>query len=132
MTTEENKTIIRQFFSAWNTHDIAGLTSLIAEQCNGGGPEGARREFEAFFKAFPDLAVTLETILAEGDLVATRSIMGGTQSGDFMGVSASGKTAQMKAHHIFRLEDGKIVSRLGQMDRLEVMQQLGMKLVPKE
>ena len=127
--SEQNKAIIRQFFTSWNAHDIGLATSLIGEQCNGGGPEGARREFEAFFKAFPDLSVTLETILAEGDLVATRSIMRGTQAADFMGAPSRGKSAQMKAHHIFRLEDGKIVSRLGQMDRLEVMQQLGMKLV---
>jgi steroid delta-isomerase-like uncharacterized protein len=132
MGIEENKAIIQRFFSAWNAHDIPLATSLIAEQCNGGGPEGARREFEAFFRGFPDLSVTLETILAEDDLVATRSIMRGTQSEDFMGVPASGKTAQMKAHHIFRIEDGKIASRLGQMDRLEVMQQLGMKLVRAE
>lgn len=130
MGIEENKATIQQFFSAWNAHDTALAISLVGEQCNGGGPEGARREFEGFFRAFPDLEVSLETILAEGDLVATRSLMQGTQAADFMGAPSRGKTAQMKAHHIFRLEDGKIVSRLGQMDRLEVMQQLGMKLVP--
>ncbi len=124
-----SKAIIQQFFAAWNAHDIALATSLIAEGCNGGGPEGAGRELEAFFRAFPDLEVSLEIILAEGDQVATRSLMRGSQSGDFMGVQATGRSAQMRAHHFFRLENGKIVSRLGQMDRLEVMQQLGMKLV---
>jgi predicted ester cyclase len=44
-------------------------------------------------------------------------------------VPATGKSASMKAHHIFMLEQGKIIQRLGQMDRLELMQQLGMKLV---
>ena len=132
MSAESNKSIIQQFFAAWNAHDTPLATSLIAEQCNGGGPEGAKREFEAFFKAFPDLSVTLETILAEGDMVATRSSMRGTQATDYMGAPSRGKAAQMKAHHIFRLEGGMIVSRLGQMDRLEVMQQLGMRLVLAE
>ena len=130
--SEANKTIIRQFFAAWNAHDIGRATALIDPSCNGGGREGAGRELEAFFKAFPDLEVSLEDILAEDDKVATRSIMRGTQSADFMGTPASGKAAQMKAHHIFKLQQGRIVQRLGQMDRLEVMQQLGMKLVKAE
>ena len=130
--SEANKATIRQFFMAWNAHDIEQATALIDPSCNGGGPEGARRELEAFFKAFPDLSVTLEDIFAEGEKVATRSIMRGTQQGDFMGAVASGRIAQMKAHHIFKLQHGQIVQRLGQMDRLEVMQQLGMKLVKAE
>jgi steroid delta-isomerase-like uncharacterized protein len=130
--SEANKTIIRQFFAAWNAHDTDRATALIDPGCNGGGPEGARLEFEAFFKAFPDLKVSLEDILAEEDKVATRSIMRGTQSADFMGAPASGKTAQMKAHHFFKLQHGRIIQRLGQMDRLEVMQQLGMKLVKED
>ncbi|MCX7784156.1 MAG: ester cyclase [Meiothermus sp.] len=127
--SEANKGIIRQFFAAWNAHDVERAIALIDPGCNGGGFEGARREFEAFFKAFPDLEVSLEVILAEEDRVVTRCHMHGTQQGDFMGVPASGRRAEMKAHHIFKLQDGQIVQRLGQMDRLEVMQQLGMKLV---
>jgi steroid delta-isomerase-like uncharacterized protein len=129
---EENKTIIRDFFTAWNAHDISKATSLLAENCNGGGPEGAKHEFEAFFAAFPDLEVTLEDIVAEDNKVATRSIMRGTQQGNFMGVAATGRSVVMKAHHLFKLEQGKIIQRLGQMDRLELMQQLGMKLVPAQ
>jgi steroid delta-isomerase-like uncharacterized protein len=125
----DNKAIIEDFFSAWNAHDIEKAVALLDERCNGGGPVGARREFEAFFKAFPDLAVKLELIFAEADKVATRSTMTGTHLGDFMGLPATGKSANMKAHHIFVLKEGKVIQRLGQMDRLELMQQLGMRLV---
>ena len=48
------------------------------------------------------------------------------------GIPATGKNALMKANHIFMLEDNKITQRHGQMDRLELMTQLGMKLVPNQ
>ncbi len=57
---EDNKIIIKDFFVAWNAHNIHKAISLLAENCNGGGPEGAKREFEAFFAAFPDLEVSLD------------------------------------------------------------------------
>jgi steroid delta-isomerase-like uncharacterized protein len=126
----ENKVIIQDFFAAWNAHDIDMAVSLLAPDCNGGGPEGARREFEAFFAAFPDLTVKLEIIFAEHERVATRSIMHGTHQGIFFNLASTGCTVTIKAHHLFKLEQGKIIERLGQMDRLELMQQLGMKVVP--
>lgn len=125
---EDNKNIIEDFFIAWNAHDITKAISLLAETCNGGGPEGAKREFEAFFAAFPDLEVSLEIILQENDRVATRSIMRGTHQGTFMNLAPTGRSVTMRAHHLFTLEQGKIIERLGQMDRLELVQQLGMKL----
>ena len=121
---EDNKIIIKEFFAAWNDHDITKAISLL----NGGGLESAKREFEAFFAAFPDLEVTLEIILQENDRVATRSVMHGTHQGTFMNLAPTGRGVTMKAHHLFKLEQGKIIERLGQMDRLELMQQLGMKL----
>jgi predicted ester cyclase len=79
----------------------------------------------------PDVAITLEDMLAETDRVATRVTMRGTHQGPLGGVPATGKPVVMKANHIFRCDNGKIVQRHGQMDRLEVMTQLGMKLVPQ-
>jgi predicted ester cyclase len=82
------------------------LTTFIAESCNGSGPEGARREFEAFFKAFPDLEVTLEDILTTEVKVATRVTMRGTHGSHFMGIPATGKSVVMKANHLCTLESG--------------------------
>lgn len=127
---EDNKTVVRELFAAWATHDVGRASALIGEGCNGGGPEGLRRELEHFLAAFPDLELTLEDMLAEGDRVATRITMRGTHQGALMGVAATGQPALMKANHIFVLAGGKIVQRHGQMDRLELIQQLGMKLIP--
>jgi steroid delta-isomerase-like uncharacterized protein len=127
---EQNKTVVRQLFEAWNASQIETASQLISSECNGGGFEGFRRELQGFVNAFPDLNITLEDILAEGNRVASRVTMRGTHQGTLFGVPATGKSAIMKANHIFVLEHGKIVQRHGQMDRLELMMQLGMKLVP--
>lgn len=128
----ENKAVVRELFAAWSAHDVAGASAYIGEACNGGGREGFRRELTAFLAAFPDIQVSLEDILGEDDQVATRITMRGTHQGPFAGIPATGKAVLMKANHIFRLEQGRIIQRHGQMDRLELMTQLGMKLVPSE
>ena len=82
------------------------------------------------FAAIPDLQVTLEDIFGCGDKVATRITMSGTQTGTFQGIPPTGKPIVMKANHIFRCEGGQIVQRHGQLDRLEVLKQLGYTVVP--
>ena len=125
-----NEGVVRELFEAWNAHDVERAAKLIADSCNGGGGEGFRKELAGMFTAFPDVHVTIEDIFSGADKVATRTTIRGTQTGNMFGVPPTGKPAVMKANHIFRLENGLIVQRHGQMDRLEVMMQLGMKVVP--
>lgn len=127
---EENKALITDLFAAWNAHDVDGVAACIGDGCNGGGPEGIRRELTAFLLAFPDMTVSVEDMLAEGDRVATRTVIRGTHRGPLNGIAPTGRQATMKANHLFRCQAGKIIQRHGQMDRLELMMQLGMTLVP--
>ena len=124
------KELVKRLMTAWNAHDVDAAAASIGEACNGGGAEGFRRELTAFLAAVPDIAITLEDILGEGDRVATRITMRGTHRGTLFGVAPTGRPVTMKANHIFRCEGGRIVQRHGQMDRLELMTQLGMTLVP--
>jgi predicted ester cyclase len=123
---------VYELFDAWNAHDIDRACKCIDDTCNGGGPDGFRRELAAFLTAFPDLEITLEDHVSERDRVATRVTMSATHRGVLSGVAPTGRRVVMKANHIFRCAGGKIVQRHGQMDRLEVMVQLGMRLVPAD
>ena len=75
--------------------------------------------------AIPDVTATIEDIIAEGDRVAVRMTMRGTQKGEFRGIPPTGKTAVMTEMSIYRISEGKIAEGWDLSDRLGLMQQLG-------
>lgn len=89
------------------------------------GREGFKQVIAMFRSAFPDLHVTIEDQVAEGDRVAARGRMAGTHRGEFMGIPATGKPVEIAYADIWRLEDGRFVENWVQMDLLGLMQQLG-------
>jgi len=87
--------------------------------------EKAQQLFTQMFAALPDLRVTIQHQVAEGDTVMTHKIFQGTHLGAFMGVAPSGKPITFGVIDILRLENGKIVEHWAIQDRLGLMQQLG-------
>jgi steroid delta-isomerase-like uncharacterized protein len=75
--------------------------------------------------AFPDLVWTVNSMVAEGDTVAIRYTMTGTQRGTFAGVPASNKPVKAESMAFYRLAGGKIVEERAQLDMLSVFQQIG-------
>jgi steroid delta-isomerase-like uncharacterized protein len=75
--------------------------------------------------AFPDLRMTVEDQVAEGDKVVTRWIAKGTQKGPFLGIPPSGKTGTMMGVEIDRFVDGKAAECWTSADYLGLMQQIG-------
>ena len=133
--SEENKALVRRLFEEFVSKGNLSLADeLIAEDFidhnpsgpdQGPGPEGLKQVFAARWTAFPDLRVTVEDQVAEGDKVVSRTTITGTHRGDFMGIPATGKSISMGAIAIIRIEDGMIVERWGETDVLGMMQQLG-------
>ena len=89
------------------------------------GIEGAKASIGGYREAFPDLRLTIEQQIAEGDLVTTRWSARGTHEGDLMGMSATGKHATVSGITIDRIVDGRIVESWTNWDTLGLMQQLG-------
>lgn len=89
------------------------------------GPEGAKQLAMMLRNGFPDLHVTIEDQIAEGDKVATRWTARGTHRGEFQGISATGRQMRISGTVISRIADGKIVEQWGNPDLLGLMQQLG-------
>jgi len=92
------------------------------------GPEGMRLAASVYRQALPDWHSEVEQLIAEDDLVAEVFTASGTHHGELMGVPGTGKTLTLRGVNIFRIRDGRIVERWGQLDQLAVLQQLG--LVP--
>ena len=87
--------------------------------------EGLKKGFKMFLAAFPDLHLTIEDIIAEGDKVMIRLTSRGTHKGEFMGIPPSGKQVTVLEIHIARIANGKIVEHWGLEDNMGMMQQLG-------
>lgn len=89
------------------------------------GLEGVKAVPKMFRGAFPDVHFTIQTMLEEGDKVATRVTGVGTHRGPFVGVQPTGNRATWASHGIFRVRDGKIVEHWGQPDLLALLSQIG-------
>jgi len=134
MSTEENKALARRWYEeAFNKHNVAAIDELYAPDVvthdnplmPEGNRAGAKRLFAGLFAAVPDMSVTVEDLIAEGDKVVARYTTRGTQRGEFMGIPATGKSFTSTAIDILRVEGGKIAEHWHETDQLGMMQQLG-------
>jgi steroid delta-isomerase-like uncharacterized protein len=103
--------------------DLVGL--VLTQGAVGSVRVAPNRLFLDLADAFPDLHITVEDLIAEGDRVVGRVTFRGTHSKDFQGMPATGKQIEMQVIDILRVEDGKIMERWGVADNLAMMQQLG-------
>jgi steroid delta-isomerase-like uncharacterized protein len=89
------------------------------------GIEAAKASVAGYRDAFPDLKITIEEQIAEGDAVATRWNARGTHQGDLMGIPATGKQATVTGITIDRIADGRIAESRTNWDTLGLLQQIG-------
>ena len=122
---DENKAKMRQFFEeVVQNGNMTVIDDLVAANFvdhNPGpgqpsGIEGVRQFFAALRGAVSNLQVTLEHVLAEGDLVATHVSIRGTHTGELVGMPPTGKDVVIRISDIVRVVDGKAVERWGVED----------------
>ncbi len=139
--TEDNKALNRRFVEeVINQGNIEAIDELIdpgvvdhaALPGFPTGREGAKQFFAMMRSAFPDLHLTIEDMIAEGDKVVMRSTWSGTHQGEFMGIPATGRRVTVSAIDISRVADGRIVEHWEQSDALGLMQQLGVVSLPEQ
>src|SRR4028119_1198743 len=95
------------------------------------GIEEAKQFVTTYKTALPNLNVTLEDVIAEGDKAVTRWTVSGTHQGEVEEFGPpTGKQVEIKGVTMHRIEGGKIAEEWGRYDNLGVMQQLG--LVPEQ
>jgi predicted ester cyclase len=75
----------------------------------GGGVEGLRRFTEIYRSAFPEIQMTVEDVIAEGDKVVTRWTARATHQGELMGNPPSGNRAEVTGISIDRIDGSKVV-----------------------
>ena len=114
-----------------NTHNPDLVDQFIAEDYINHNPfvadgrEANRQFWSGFFAAVPDLSATMEDLVIAGDRVVGRFVYRGTQTGELMGIPASGNAVEMRSIDIWRLQDGKFVEHWDELNLLQLFQQLG-------
>ena len=130
---EEVKEALLGFYqNVFNAHSTDAIDQFAADEIVDHNPdpgqkpgkEGLKEAFGNLFTAFPDLHVEVLQVVTEGDTAAARSILSGTQKGEFMGMPPSGLSFKVQLMDFVRAKDGKIVERWGIMDVSAMMQQL--------
>src|ERR1700682_4557514 len=109
MTHQEIETLVARRDAALNRRDLATLASLHADSCvlhspmagTVTGPAAIAEVWDSLFNAFPDLVITSEPPLIDGDRVAQVAVLAGTDTGGFMGLPATGKHAQLPVVTLF-------------------------------
>jgi steroid delta-isomerase-like uncharacterized protein len=132
--SERNKAAARAEFEIWSGGSLDELEQLVAADVvhhdpydpnAADGLAGLKRSIEVNRKAFPDMRITIEDQVAEGDRVATRWRATMTHSGELGGAPPTGKRVEMRGITIERFEDGKVVESWRSMDMLSLLRGIG-------
>ena len=78
------------------------------------------------YRAFPDLHITIEDLIADGDKVVEKDTVTGTHQGEYNGLPPTGKSVSYSEIFIMRFVNGRIAEVWGVVDLFSQMQQLGM------
>jgi len=133
--SEQNKAIVRRVFEElWNNGNLSVADQLFTPTYTdhdpstpdfGHGPESERKRVTLYRTAFPDLRLTIEDIIAEGETVMARWSCRGTHKGDLSGIAPTGKQINISGVTVARLSNGKLAEGYVHWDALGLMQQLG-------
>jgi len=132
-----NKATFRRFHDAMSTGDAELISKTIDEfvepdvlirtpvPVEATGAQALKEVFTRLRRAFPDLHITVEDLIAEGDKVVGRNSVTGTHQGEYMGLPPTGKSVIYNEIFIFRFAGGRIAETWGVVDVFSQMKQLG-------
>ena len=133
MSVEENKAIARRFFEeVINQDNLDVFDELIAtDYLHHDDPCAAFSTAEEYKESisrgrssFPDVHLTIEDMIAEGDQVAVRGTGRGTHTRKIWGLAPTGKKWTIRWIYIARIADGKIIEGWMNQDRMGLRLQL--------
>ena len=135
--SDGNKELVRRWFDqVWNRGRADAIDEMFsADGVAHGlsedpekplrGPANFRLFHAEFRKAFPDITVSVEDTIAEGDKVVARCVVRGRHAGDSLGLAATQSPVAFTGISIVRIKNGKIVEAWNNFDFMKMYQQLG-------
>src|SRR6267378_6575296 len=133
MSSPAKALVLRQHAEVWSRGNLAAIDEIYAADFVGhhpgapdwNGRDGVKEVVTAVRQAFPDFAESVDEVLVDGDRVVTRFRASGTHGGPWRGVAATGRSIDVAEMAIFRVSDGQIAEKWGLIDRLGMVEQLG-------
>lgn len=134
MSLETNTALIRRHFDEiWNQRRLDLADELVDPAYHShfplpgqpSGIAGFTYAVQLLHTSFPDLTITVEDLIAQGDKVVARLTARGTHLGTFRSIPPTGQVVQWTGIRIFRIADGKIVEHWANWDDLSLLHQLG-------
>jgi steroid delta-isomerase-like uncharacterized protein len=132
------KVLARRWFEeVWNQGRETAISELMSPDGvvhglgpDQHGPDGFKPFFTMYRDAFPDIQVTIESIVSEGDLAAVRWTAVGTHKGNGLGFPATGKRVELTGMAFLRAENGRLIEGWNNFDQLGMLQQVGVVSLP--
>jgi steroid delta-isomerase-like uncharacterized protein len=129
-------TIIHRWFEeVWNRGREDAIDEMMSEdtvthglEAEIRGPAAFKPFYRKFRAAFPDMRITVEDVLVDGDMIAARCSVTGTHTGPGLPVPAGGKPANFTGMCIARVKDGKLIEGWNNFDFLSLYRQIGLTL----
>lgn len=127
--------IVHAWLRAYNAHDVDALMGCYAEDATNlqhpwgrtvRGRAAIRSIYERTFSCFPDIAIELQAVTADGLTAAVQWLFTGTMIGEFAGHQPTGRRFHLYGCEILRLSDQKVVEQIGYWDRTAMFGQLGL------
>ena len=133
MTAAENKQRYAEYIQAiFNEARFEELDGYLTDDYvikdappgSAAGAAGIREVVTMFRTAFPDMVITLDEVIAEGDWVASKSTLTGKQTGEFLGVAPTGRSLAVTSLTMIKFRDGKLLESWVKNDVAAMMRQL--------
>ena len=130
MMDQDHKAIVRRFFEeVWNQQKLDVVDEIFALNVILNGTSVSREAIKQLIiarrAAFPDIHVTVDDQVAEGDKVSTRRTWQATHQGSYRGLAATGKRVRWTQISIVRFAESRVVEDWAVADELSILQQLG-------
>ena len=131
---QKNILIRRWFEEVWNNGRMEAIDEMASPDVIGHGQaqhatDIGLKEFKPFVQAlrsaFPDMKVTIDYVIEQGDKVVARWTSTMTHRGEFLGIAPTGKKATITGTTTQRISGGKIVEGWDNWDQLGLLVQIG-------
>lgn len=134
MDVEANKALVRRYYeTVVNTGEVAAIGEFLAphyaevhdNRTHAIGIAGAIEHVRGVRRTYPDLHLTVEQQIAEGEWVATRVTMRGTHAGEWLGIAPTGRRIEVTAVNLDRVVGGRIAEHGGAANLLGPLLAIG-------